>query len=93
MDFDPAPGGTRPPGRPSPRPPLDFLVLGHGNSPRIESLTFSRLVDSTVELLDILRTVPEAALWVVPNAAHILGVETWRKGAFEEEVRRFLLRG
>jgi pimeloyl-ACP methyl ester carboxylesterase len=45
------------------------------------------------DVVDMVRAVPESALWVAPQAAHILGVETWRKAAFEEEVRRFLLRG
>jgi len=35
-------------------------------------------------------TIPNAQLWVVPNATHILQVETLRRSAFETEVLQFL---
>jgi pimeloyl-ACP methyl ester carboxylesterase len=49
--------------------------------------------DDLVPLEDVVamvRTLPDAALWVVPGAGHVLGMETWRRAAFQEEIRRFL---
>jgi 3-oxoadipate enol-lactonase len=42
------------------------------------------------DLLEMYRALPEAYLWMVPGAGHVLAVESWRKAAFIEEVRRFL---
>ena len=39
----------------------------------------------------MLRAFPRGALWIVPGAGHILGMETWRKRTFEQEVMRFLM--
>jgi pimeloyl-ACP methyl ester carboxylesterase len=44
------------------------------------------------DLVEMYRTLPRAALWVVPGAGHLLSMETWRRAAFQEEVRRFLTR-
>lgn len=42
------------------------------------------------ELLEMLDAFPKAALWVMPNASHVTASNTWRAGAFAEEVTRFL---
>lgn len=42
------------------------------------------------DLLEMYRTFPNAYLWIVPGAAHLLAMETWRRPAFLAEVRRFL---
>lgn len=50
--------------------------------------------DSLVPLEDAVsmyRTIPNAALWVVPNATHLIGAGTIRRATFEQEVLRFLL--
>lgn len=65
----------------------------------LRSITSSTLVicgdrDPLVPLEDAVsmyRTIPHAALWVVPNATHLIGAETIRRAAFEQEVLRFLL--
>ena len=38
-------------------------------------------------------TSPNSALWIVPNATHFMGMEGWRRHAFETEIMRFLRRG
>ncbi len=51
--------------------------------------------DPVVPLDDALamyRTIPDAALWVLPNATHFMGTEGWRRESFEQEVLRFLRR-
>ncbi len=51
--------------------------------------------DPVVPLEDALamyRTLPQAALWVLPNATHFMGTEGWRREAFEQEIVRFLRR-
>lgn len=51
--------------------------------------------DPLVPLDDLIamgKTIPAAATWVVPDAAHVMGMETWRRQAFTEEIARFLLR-
>jgi pimeloyl-ACP methyl ester carboxylesterase len=42
------------------------------------------------DLVEMYRALPAAALWVVPGAGHLMAMETWRRAAFQEEVRRFL---
>lgn len=42
------------------------------------------------DMLAMYRSIPNAALWVVPNATHFMGTDGWRRNAFEQEVRRFL---
>lgn len=42
------------------------------------------------ELLEMLEHIPNAALWVMPNASHITASNTWRANAFTEEIMRFL---
>jgi 3-oxoadipate enol-lactonase len=42
------------------------------------------------DAVSMYRTIPRAALWVVPNATHLIGAETIRRPAFEQEVVRFL---
>jgi len=49
--------------------------------------------DNHVPLEDLVvmyRSIPEASLWIVPRAGHLMAMETWRRAAFLEEVRRFL---
>lgn len=41
-------------------------------------------------LLAMYQTIPDAALWVIPNASHITASNTWRAEAFAEELIRFL---
>ncbi|MDQ4077623.1 MAG: alpha/beta fold hydrolase [Chloroflexota bacterium] len=51
--------------------------------------------DPVVPLEDAIamyRTIPDAALWVVPNATHFMGTEGWRRESFEQEIIRFLRR-
>jgi 3-oxoadipate enol-lactonase len=43
------------------------------------------------EVLEMFRAFPRASLWVVPGAGHLMGMETWRREAFEREIARFLL--
>lgn len=43
------------------------------------------------DLLEMYRAIPEARLWIVPGAGHLLAMETWRRPAFLAEVQRFLL--
>jgi pimeloyl-ACP methyl ester carboxylesterase len=42
------------------------------------------------EGLAMYRTIPEADLWIIPHAAHVVAARTWRREAFQEEVVRFL---
>lgn len=44
------------------------------------------------QAIEMYRAFPRASLWIVPAAGHVMGMETWRKQAFEQEVLRFLLR-
>jgi len=51
--------------------------------------------DPVVPLDDVItmhRTIPDAALWIAPNATHFLGTDSWRRPGFEAEVLRFLQR-
>lgn len=41
-------------------------------------------------LVNMQRTIPHCALWVMPNASHITASNTWRAKAFAEELLRFL---
>lgn len=41
-------------------------------------------------LLAMAGAIPKSALWVMPNATHITATNTWRAGAFADEVSRFL---
>jgi 3-oxoadipate enol-lactonase len=42
------------------------------------------------DMVDMYRTIPNSALWVMPNATHFMGTEGWRRDAFEQEILRFL---
>lgn len=42
--------------------------------------------------LEMYRTIPRAALWVMPHATHIAATNTWRRDCFALEVTRFLQR-
>jgi len=42
--------------------------------------------------LEMHRTIPDAALWVMPSTTHITATNTWRRQAFADEVLRFLRR-
>ncbi|MGB0384441.1 MAG: alpha/beta fold hydrolase [Ardenticatenaceae bacterium] len=42
------------------------------------------------DMMDMYRSIPNAALWVMPNATHFMGTDGWRRHAFEQEVLRFL---
>ncbi|MDO4644047.1 MAG: alpha/beta fold hydrolase [Cardiobacteriaceae bacterium] len=44
------------------------------------------------DMLNMYRTIPDAALWIIPHAAHITATNTWRAPAFTEELRRFFSR-
>lgn len=44
------------------------------------------------EVLAMYRTIPNAALWVMPFATHITASNTWRAKAFAEELKRFISR-
>ncbi len=49
--------------------------------------------DNVVPLDDMVamyHTIPNAALWVLPNATHFMGTDGWRREAFEQEILRFL---
>lgn len=41
-------------------------------------------------LLEMFKCIPHCALWVIPNASHITGSNTWRANAFADEIIRFL---
>ncbi len=41
-------------------------------------------------LLAMKNTIPDCALWVMPNASHITASNTWRANHFSEEIFRFL---
>lgn len=45
------------------------------------------------QVLDMYRTIPTAALWILPNATHVTATNTWRRDCFDMEVMRFLRRG
>lgn len=42
------------------------------------------------EAVEMYRAIPDADLWIVPRASHVVGAHTWRSGAFRQEVARFL---
>jgi pimeloyl-ACP methyl ester carboxylesterase len=42
------------------------------------------------DMVDMFRTIPDAALWVMPNATHFMGTDSWRRDSFEQEILRFL---
>lgn len=44
------------------------------------------------EAIALYRTIPDCGLWILPFATHITATNTWRSGAFAEEVLRFLAR-
>lgn len=51
--------------------------------------------DPLVPLADLVTmrdAIPRCALWIVPDAGHVMAMETWRKPAFTEEIARFLRR-
>ncbi len=41
-------------------------------------------------LLEMKKTIPDCALWVIPQATHITASNTWRANHFSEEIIRFL---
>lgn len=42
------------------------------------------------DALAMYKTMPNASLWVLPNATHITASNTWRSEAFAQEIRRFV---
>ena len=51
--------------------------------------------DPLVPIEDILAmytTIPQAFLWIMPNATHITGTNTWRAQSFADEIHRFLIK-
>lgn len=42
------------------------------------------------DMTDMYHTMPNSALWVLPNATHFMGTDGWRRDAFEQEILRFL---
>lgn len=42
------------------------------------------------DMVDMYRTIPNSALWVLPNATHFMGTDGWRREEFEQEILRFL---
>ncbi len=42
--------------------------------------------------LEMFRAIPNADLWVIPHATHIVAARTWRRDCFLQEVVRFLNR-
>lgn len=44
------------------------------------------------QLLDMYETIPDSALWIMPDATHITATNTWRQDSFDLEVTRFLTR-
>lgn len=44
------------------------------------------------EVMAMYRALPNAALWIAPNATHFLGTDSWRRASFVNEVLRFLAR-
>jgi len=42
------------------------------------------------EAVAMYRSIPEADLWIVPHASHVVAERTWRREAFQDEVLRFL---
>lgn len=44
------------------------------------------------DVLEMYKTIPNSALWVLPEATHITQTNLWRKQIFSEEITRFLTR-
>lgn len=44
------------------------------------------------EVIAMYRALPQASLWIAPNATHFLGTDSWRRASFVSEVLRFLAR-
>ncbi len=42
------------------------------------------------EAVEIYRSIPDADLWILPRATHVVAAQTWRGTAFRTEVARFL---
>lgn len=42
------------------------------------------------EAVEMYQAIPQAALWIIPNASHIVAARTWRRQSFAEELQRFL---
>lgn len=42
------------------------------------------------EAVEMYRTIPDADLWVIPRATHVVAARSWRKETFQAEVTRFL---
>ena len=44
------------------------------------------------DLVAMYQAIPQADLWILPNASHVTAVNTWRSHSFSEELHRFLLK-
>jgi 3-oxoadipate enol-lactonase len=42
------------------------------------------------EALAMYRAIPEADLWIIPHASHVVAARTWRRETFQDEILRFL---
>ncbi|MCP5419539.1 MAG: alpha/beta fold hydrolase [Gammaproteobacteria bacterium] len=42
--------------------------------------------------MEMFRTIPDASLWVLPNASHVTATNTWRANCFSLEITRFIQR-
>lgn len=42
------------------------------------------------EAVEMYRSIPEADLWIVPGASHVVAARTWRREGFQTELVRFL---
>lgn len=42
------------------------------------------------EAVEMYRGIPDADLWILPRATHVVAAQTWRSGAFRMELARFL---
>lgn len=47
-------------------------------------------VSPLADAIALYEILPDAALWILPNATHITASNTWRAGEFAEEIIRFL---
>lgn len=45
------------------------------------------------EAVEMYRAIPDADLWIIPRASHVVAAQTWRSSAFREEIERFLVTG
>lgn len=42
------------------------------------------------EAVEMYEAIPEADLWIIPHADHVVAARTWRREPFQEELTRFL---